>query len=109
MALNTVSHFRTPKHAQIYVQVLKTNDKSAEISFNDLPAGSLHLADLGYFSLADLEQKDADGTFWLTKIPANTGFFDANDNRIELADWLKSQPADRFESEVWLGCHVKLD
>lgn len=86
----------------------KTNDKSAEISFNDLPPGSLHLADLGYFSLADLDQKDADGIFWLTKIPANTGVFDANANRIELADWLKSQPANHFESQVWLGCHKKL-
>ena len=85
-----------------------TNDKSDKISFDQLPKGSLQLADLGYFSLADLSQKDADGRFWLTKILASTAVFDENDNRIQLADWLRKKACDSFECQVRLGCRVKL-
>lgn len=38
-----------------------TNDKSPSISYNPLPAGSLRIADLGYFSIAELRQLGTNG------------------------------------------------
>ena len=37
-----------------------------------LPAGSLRLADLGFYNLDVLAQIHADGGFWLSRVQSNT-------------------------------------
>ncbi len=48
-----------------------TADSKAAEQFEPLPAGSLHLADLGYFSFDAFEKMTQAGVFWITRLKVN--------------------------------------
>lgn len=57
-----------------------------------LPVGSLRLSDLGYFNVSVWQQFDADGSFILTRIPANVVVVTPTGDRIAyLPGWLAAQ------------------
>ena len=41
----------------------------------DLPAGSLRLADIGYFKMEVFEQLNQQGVCWVSRVPARAGFW----------------------------------
>lgn len=53
-----------------------TTDKKAEQDFEPLPARSLRLADLGYFSLDAFENLTQTGVFWISRLKAGCKLFD---------------------------------
>ena len=53
-----------------------TGDSKAEKAFQPLPAGSLRLADLGYFSLDEFERLTDLGVFWITRLKVCCRLFD---------------------------------
>ena len=53
-----------------------TADSTAEKQFDPLPPGSLRLADLGYFSLDELEKLTENGIYWITRLKAGCHLFD---------------------------------
>jgi hypothetical protein len=57
-----------------------------------LPVGSLRLSDLGYFTIPVLRQLATDGSFFLTRVPANVVVFTPAGERIrDLPRWLRAQ------------------
>ncbi|GHT15875.1 hypothetical protein FACS1894170_13400 [Planctomycetales bacterium] len=48
----------------------KTADKKMLEQAGALPKGCLHLIDRGFFDIADLQTKSAQGIHWITRIPA---------------------------------------
>ncbi len=68
----------------------KTHDCKAQKEFNPLAAGSLRLADLGYFSLTALKEMNHGKVLWLTRFKANCQLFDITDALLNLPTWQKS-------------------
>lgn len=77
-------------------------DARAELAAAALPAGSLRLADLGYFDLSALATYGAAGVFWLSRVPPRTRLW-AGGRKWELGEFLKSQGRDQVDVMVELG------
>jgi hypothetical protein len=72
-------------------------------------AGSLHLADLGFFDYDELSQITQQDGFWISRVPAMLDKR-AEDGTIEgLTDWLKRQASDRIDQPIGLGAVKHLD
>lgn len=63
-----------------------------------LPAGSLRLADLGYFKVAVFQQLEAQQVWWVSRLPAHAGIWTGK-QVVHLAHWL-AQSADACIDEV---------
>src|SRR5438128_12659068 len=55
-------------------------------SLGRLPAGSLHLADLGFFDLGRLEEWSEQHVFWLTRLLTSTAVYTSEGARLQLGD-----------------------
>jgi len=70
-----------------------------------LPAGSLRLADVGYFKVKVFETLNERCVWWLTRLPAHTGIW-VGDRVVNVATWLKQIcPAESLEVEVELSAY----
>lgn len=67
----------------------------------DLPQGSLRLADMGYFNVDVLKALTQSGVYWVTRVPARAGIFQAGKS-IHLAHWLANQDLDCIDQAVEL-------
>ena len=94
----------------------RVHDRRAEFDNDELPKGSLRLADLGYFSLEELKSLSggeqakplSPQIYWLTRIQAMCAIFDAHGDRKELAKWLEKQDTTQVEFPVRLGVKAQL-
>jgi hypothetical protein len=86
----------------------RSADVSSPIQNEPLPAGSLRLADLGYFDLEHLAGWDQAGVFWITRIQPGTAVFDAAGTRLELGPWLEAHGTALVEQCVQLGVRERL-
>ncbi len=96
------------QRAGLYVEPGNTNDRQSQVQHLRLPAGSLRLADLGYFKVAHLAQMDAAGVYWLSRVQSNTHLLDEGGQQWDLASWLGRQPTDRVDSAIRLGAADRL-
>ena len=85
----------------------RLHDRSSALSTEQLPPGSLRLADLGYFSLAAMRDMTAHGVYWLSRIQANTAVFDATGQRHTLSQWL-SQLDGPIDLAVTVGAQERM-
>ena len=65
----------------------------------DLPAGSLRLADLGYFKVKVFEQLNEQGVWWVSRLPARAGIWH-NEQVVHLAHWLEAQNGATIDQPV---------
>lgn len=86
----------------------KTHDGKAQKGFDILAAGSLRLADLGYFSLDELKQMTDDKVFWLSRLKANCQLFDTDDTLLCLPKWLIAHNSCQLDCPILVGKHAKL-
>jgi Transposase DDE domain len=73
-----------------------------------LVPGSLRLADLGYWSLEDLQTLDHQGVFWLSRLQAATAVYDAQGQRRDVVTWLETHGGDSVEMPIRLGATHQL-
>jgi hypothetical protein len=59
------------------LQAGRGSDRRSPLPADDLPAGALWLADLGYFSLDCLAELDARGVYWLMRLQVQTAVLGA--------------------------------
>jgi len=85
----------------------RCSDKQSEFQHERLPKGSLRIADLGYFSLKVLKEMSESETYWLTRVKSLCVLY-VNNERYELADFLRKQKSDKVEVEILLGAKDKL-
>ena len=69
----------------------RTHDRSSAVAVAPLPCGALRLADLGYFSLAAMQDMTQHGSYWLSRLQANTAVFDSTGRRWVLSHLLSEQ------------------
>jgi hypothetical protein len=77
------------------------------MAVDDLPAGSLELADLGYFSLEALQAKQALGQYFVCRYKVGTAVFTEAGKPLDLLGWL-SQVETVGECRVWLGSQARV-
>lgn len=86
------------QHGRFDLTLASGRDHDCPLQTVALPAGSLRLADLGYFKVQVFEQLNRQGVWWVSRLPARAGIW--QDARvIHLADWLNQQDSayvDKF-------------
>ncbi len=85
----------------------RTSDRSTAQQAAARPAGSLRLADLGYFNVNVLADLDQQGAFWLTRVQAGTVIADENGQRLDLPRWLAAQPGP-VDRRIRLGAAAQI-
>jgi hypothetical protein len=84
-------------------------DQKTELKPDALPAGSLWIADLGYFDVATLAGLAAREVFFLNRIQHGTAVFDAEGQRLDLWGWLEGVRGQTvFERAIGLGAQHRL-
>ena len=86
----------------------RTHDRVAATLNQPLPEGSLLIRDLGYWKLDALEQLDKVGCFWLSRLQAQTGFFDSAGQQWSPAAYVGQQVEDTFDMPIELGVKKRL-
>lgn len=66
-----------------------------------LPAGSLRLADIGYFKVSVFEQLNKGGVFWVSRVPARVGVW-TGEKVIHLSTWLEQAQTDTIDQVIEL-------
>lgn len=66
-----------------------------------LPAGSLRLADVGYFKVNIFEQLNARKVFWISRVPARVGIW-TGETVTHMATWLAQAKSERIDQVVEL-------
>lgn len=91
-----------------FMQAGRSSDRSSATQHAPVPAGSLRLADLGYFALEVLAQVAQQQAYWLTRLMAGTQVYDAHGQPLNLARHLPAQGHAVSEHAVGLGVHHRL-
>jgi hypothetical protein len=89
------------------VQDGRASDRDAALP-TSLPAGSLRLADLGYWSLDELQALDAQQAFWLSRLQSTTTVYDQVGQRWDVLTLLEAQYADQVDLPIQLGATHRL-
>ena len=85
-----------------------TTDKKAEQAFEPLPAGSLRLADLGYFSLDTFEELTQTGVFWISRLKVDCKLFDAQRNAFVYTITLNQQTLILYRPQMFCRASKRL-
>lgn len=91
-----------------FVQAGRASDRTSPTQHAPVPAGSLRLADLGYFALDVLAQLAQHHAYWLTRLMAGTQAYAAHGQRLDVARHLPAHGAAVSEQAVYLGVHHRL-
>jgi hypothetical protein len=86
----------------------RDHDSRAAHPVTSLPKESLYLADLGFFRLQRLQQIDAQGGFFLSRLQAQTTVFDAEGRRWDDLAALLARQAAAVDLPVTLGVEMRL-
>lgn len=86
----------------------RAHDRTSPLQTVPLPAGALQLADLGYFSLDNLQERDANDVYWLSRLQVQTAIFDENGQRRELLELLEEQGTGQVDIPVRVGAQHQL-
>jgi hypothetical protein len=68
----------------------------------------LELADLGYFSLAELQQRQEQGQFFLTRYKIGTALYTPQGEPLDLLQWLTQEVTTYGERPVLLGSQERI-
>lgn len=83
-------------------------DQSTALKPEGLPAGSIWIADLGYFDVSTLASLAARGVHFLSRIQIGTATFDAEGGRFDLWGWLDGRREGLVERPIGLGAGRRL-
>jgi Transposase DDE domain len=81
-----------------------SDQKCALQGDDDLPAGAVRIADLGYFDLDEFQRLDRKGVFFVSRYQCKTALYALGEQgRIDLAEWLAAQTASVIDVPVKIG------
>lgn len=91
-----------------YLEAGRTNDRATTVAALPLPPGGLRLADLGFFSVADLAAQDARGVYRLSRWQVGTAVATAEGEPQEMLALLAADEAATVDRPVLLGAQQRL-
>jgi len=86
----------------------RVHDAVSRVQSVALPAGALSMADLGYWSLAEMDQQAQRGAFWLSRMMTRAKVLTMEGQVWDILDLLRSQSSNRLECEVFLSLQHRL-
>lgn len=87
----------------------RAQDRSCPLQDRALPAGSLRIADLGYFDLGRLSGMDSAGVFWLSRLHTQAAVFDQEGLRLDLPSLLAAEDKDEVDMPVLAGSKERVE
>lgn len=87
----------------VQLQPGRTSDRSAARTMAPLPAGSLQIADLGYFAVAALAALLAQGNHFLSRLLTQTALFTPDGSRRLLSELLAATHGTTADRPILLG------
>lgn len=100
--------FNTGELAGPVVQSGRTQDQRSPFQQRALPAGALHIADLGYFNLSRLADDHGHGVYWITRLKVGTAVYTPEGERLDLVAWLKANGETCIDQPVLVGALERL-
>ena len=91
-----------------HVEAGRTNDRATTIARLPLAPGIVRLADLGFFSVAELAEQDASGVYWLSRLQAGTALFTPDGQRQEVLALLEQAGTTVLDQPVRVGATQRL-
>jgi hypothetical protein len=91
-----------------YLETGRTNDRATTLAQVELPAGSLRLTDLGFFSTTNLAALDAQQVAWLSPLQRDTAIYTTDGRRWDLLALLESRCATTLDLSVRLGVRQRV-
>src|SRR5262245_7923783 len=88
-------------------QPARVSDSATVVADEDLPAGSLRLADLGFFDVEEFRRLGQRGVFWLSRLLPATKVYATDGRELPLLGWLAKQQG-RVELPILLGATQRL-
>jgi hypothetical protein len=77
---------------------------------DDLPAGALRIADLGYFDLDEFARLDNRDVYFVSRYQFGTALFTLEpEKRLKLLEWLREQSSDVTDVPVKIGVKHRLE
>jgi len=101
-------NYATGQLEGLALQSGRQHDRSTPYGPEGEPAGSLHLADLGYFSLAELRQRQEQGQYFLTRYKIGTALYTPEGAPLDLLQWLTQEVTTEGERLVLLGSQERI-
>lgn len=92
----------------IFLQDGFCQDKTSPYQTMELPAGALHIGDLGYFSLEKLAADSEKDVFWITRWKFKTTIQDETEQLLDLAEFLFTQTQSQLDLPVQVGAKQQL-
>lgn len=89
------------QHGQFALTLASGRDHDCPLQTVALPAGSLRLADLGYFKVKVFEELNRQGVWWVSRLPARSGIWQ-DEHVIHLTAWLNKQDSFCIDQSVEL-------
>jgi len=98
------------RHGQVRGDLFDGRDSDRNQTLDTtLPAGSLRLADLGYWDVARLRELDARGIYWLSRGHTQTALRSTEDAApTSLLALLEANPAATMDMPVWVGVNERM-
>lgn len=98
LKVQTVLDYRSGK---LDFRLASGRQHDCPLQTTDLPAGSLRLADVGYFKVGVFKTLNARGVAWLSRLPARVGLW-TGEKVTHVLDWLNRHPGDCLDHWVEL-------
>lgn len=86
----------------------RTHDQRCAVTTQPLPPGSLRIADLGFWSVASLAEISEQGSFWLSRLQAQTAVLNPDGTDLGLDQLLATTRASSLELEIGLRVTTQL-
>lgn len=90
------------------LQPARMHDRRTPYQYTDEPAGSLSLADLGYFSLDELQARNTAKQYVVTRYKHGTTLYQEDGTRIDLLTLLRELPTSRADMTILVGQQHRL-
>jgi hypothetical protein len=84
------------------------HDRSSVAHHQAVEAGSLQIADLGYFKLDDFEAIEGQNAYWLSRYKLGTKVYDTEGKSLDLPIWLPQRIGKTIDCKVLLGKEKQL-
>jgi len=90
------------QHGHLTLQLAEAKQHDCPLQTLDLPVGSLRLADIGYFKVANFKQLTQHGVWWLSRLPVRVGIWDGEKVQ-HIAAFLAQQTSDTVDISIELS------
>jgi hypothetical protein len=92
----------------LWLQPAREAERSGPAISTPLPQGSLFNADMGYFTLKTMRERDQAGQWWITQAKASLSIVDQSGQCWDLLSFLRAQKGKQVDVQVFVGKQERL-